>query len=69
MLAEGAIWGNPNADSPMRGRPLAPIKVSPTDRETLERRMRRPITAHALAQRARIVLSWAAGTPNGAMAE
>jgi transposase len=52
----------------MRGRPLAPIQVSHADREVLERWSRRPKTAQALAQRARIVLCCAEGKPNGEVA-
>lgn len=51
------------------GRPLAPLTLSPTERETLERWVRRPKTAQALAQRAQIVLRAAEGAPNRAIAE
>jgi len=53
----------------MRGRPLVPIQMSPSDHAVLERWLRRPKTAQALAQRARIVLACAAGKSNGAVAE
>jgi transposase len=42
--------------------------VTPEERETLERWARRPKTAQALAQRARLVLTCAAGRPNTAVA-
>src|SRR5438876_322995 len=42
-----------------QGRPKAEIVVSAEERETLERWARRPKTAQALAQRARIVLGCA----------
>jgi transposase len=52
-----------------RGRPVDPITLSRDERDTLERWARRPKTAQALAQRARIVLACAAGTTNGAVAD
>jgi transposase len=51
------------------GRPLAPLEVSEADRLTLERWIRRPKTAQALAQRARIVMSCAQGKSNGEVAD
>ncbi len=53
----------------MRGRPLSPLQVSDSDRAILERWLRRPKTAQALAKRAQIVLSCAEGQSNGAVAE
>ena len=53
----------------MRGRPLALLQVSDSDRAILERWLRRPKTAQALAKRAQIVLSCAEGQSNGAVAE
>jgi len=50
------------------GRPMPPLTVTPEERETLERWARRPKTAQALAQRARLVLTCAAGRPNTAVA-
>lgn len=47
-----------------RGRPLAPMMLSATDRELLERWTRRQTTANALATRARIVLASATGESN-----
>jgi transposase len=44
------------------------LTVTPEERETLERWARRPKTAQALAQRARLVLTCAAGRPNTAVA-
>ncbi len=52
-----------------KGRPLPPLTLTPDERETLERWSRRPKTAQALAQRARIVLACATGAPNGAVAD
>jgi transposase len=46
------------------GRPKQPLVLTSDDRETLERWMRRPTTAQALAQRARVVLSCAADHSN-----
>lgn len=46
------------------GRPIAPLRLSGAERERLEEWARRPKTAQALAQRARIVLESAAGDPN-----
>ena len=40
-----------------RGRPVDPIVLTADERATLERWARRPKTAQALAQRARIVLA------------
>ena len=53
----------------MRGRPLPPLQVSDSDRVILERWLRRPKTAQALAKRAQIVLGCAEGQSNGAVAE
>jgi transposase len=51
--------------SPMRrGRPVALLKLSKEERETLEGYVRRRKTAAALALRARIVLECAEGLPN-----
>src|SRR5215475_9024035 len=46
------------------GRPIPPLTLTPTERETLERWMRRPKTAQAVAQRARLILRCAAGETN-----
>ena len=51
-----------------RGRPLAVLTLEEGDRETLTRWTRRPKTAQALAQRARIVLAAADGRANDAIA-
>lgn len=53
---------------PRLGRPLVPLVLTAEESETLERWARRPTTAQALAQRARIVLAAAEGTPNDAIA-
>ena len=50
------------------GRPKQPLVLTSEDREMLERWTRRPTTAQALAQRARVVLSCAAGHSNGEVA-
>ena len=50
------------------GRPKPPLVLTIEERETLERWARRPKTAQALAQRARMVLSCAVGTTNDAVA-
>lgn len=47
-----------------RGRPMPALTLSREEREALERWSRRPKTAQALAQRARIVLTCAAGVTN-----
>ena len=46
------------------GRPIPPLTITGEERETLERWARRPTTAQAVAQRARLILSCAAGQPN-----
>jgi len=46
------------------GRPLPPLHLSKDERETLERWSRRPKTAQALALRARLILTSAAGNKN-----
>jgi hypothetical protein len=51
-----------------RGRALAPLTVTADERETLERWLRRRKTAHALAQRASLVLAAAGGLSNQAVA-
>jgi transposase len=50
------------------GRPKATLVVAATERETLEQWARRPKTAQALAQRARIVLACATGASNTTVA-
>jgi transposase len=47
-----------------RGRPIPVLTISESERETLERWVRRPTTAQALAQRARVILRCAAGKTN-----
>jgi hypothetical protein len=49
-------------------RPMPPLILAPEERVTLERWSRRPKTAQTLAQRSRMVLACAAGTPNGTVA-
>ena len=46
------------------GRPIPPLSLSEEEKETLEQWVRRPKTAQALAQRARIVLRCAEGKTN-----
>jgi hypothetical protein len=46
------------------GRPMAVLMLTDGERETLEQWARRPKTAQALAQRARIVLTCASGKTN-----
>lgn len=50
------------------GRPIPPLTLTENERETLERWVRRPKTAQALAQRSRIVLACAGGKTNTAVA-
>ncbi len=50
------------------GRPIPPLTLTADERETLERWTRRPTTARALAERARVVLECAAGKPNTVVA-
>src|SRR5262245_12030094 len=50
------------------GRPKATLVVTALERETLEQWARRPKTAQALAQRARIVLTCATGASNTTVA-
>jgi transposase len=47
-----------------RGRPIAALKLTESERERLSRWMRRPKSAQALAQRARIILACAEGLNN-----
>lgn len=47
---------------------LAPLEIRPDDREALERWIRRPRTAQALALRARIILACESGGSNTAVA-
>jgi len=46
------------------GRPIPPLTITDEERETLERWARRPTTGQAVAQRARLILSCAAGRTN-----
>ena len=50
------------------GRPIPPLILDDVERETLERWVRRPKTAQALALRARMVLACAEGRSNTAVA-
>ncbi len=50
------------------GRPIPPLTLTADERETLERWTRRPTTARALAERARVVLECAADKTNTAVA-
>src|SRR5438477_12784498 len=50
------------------GRPIPPLTLTEDERDTLERWARRPTTARALAERARLVLECAAGKPNTVVA-
>src|SRR5215469_4716192 len=50
------------------GRPITPLSLAVEERESLENWARRPTSAQALAQRARIVLECAAGNPHLAVA-
>ena len=50
------------------GRPMPPLILDDVERETLERWVRRPQTAPALAQRARMILCCAEGRSNTAVA-
>jgi transposase len=47
-----------------RGRPIAALKLTENERESLSQWMRRPKSAQALAQRARIILACAEGLNN-----
>jgi transposase len=51
-----------------RGRPIAPLSLAVEERASLERWARRPKSAQALAQRARIVLACGSGKPNTVVA-
>jgi hypothetical protein len=51
-----------------RGRPETPLTLTEDEHETLERWARRPTTAQALAQRARIVLACVSGRDDSAVA-
>ena len=55
-------------DTLRTGRPQAPLMLTMTERETLQPWTRRPKTAQALAQRARIILTCAEGETNFAVA-
>src|SRR5260370_42189129 len=47
-----------------RGGPMPELLLTADEHETLERWTRRPTTAQALAQRARMILAYAEGRPN-----
>jgi transposase len=51
-----------------RGRPIPPLVLTADEREALERWARRPTTAQALAQRARVILQCGAGATNTVVA-
>lgn len=50
-----------------KGRPLPILKLTHEEQESLERWARRPKSAQALAQRARVVLACAQGKTNTAV--
>jgi transposase len=50
------------------GRPIPPLTLTSAEREALERWARRPRTAQAVAQRARLILGCATGKPNTVVA-
>src|ERR671914_379355 len=50
------------------GRPTPPVVLTAEERQTLEQWARRPTTAHALAQRARLVLAGTSNRTNGEIA-
>src|SRR6202047_249647 len=50
-------------------RPIAPVSLANDEREALERWARRPKSAQALAQRARIILECASDRPNTTVAQ
>ena len=52
-----------------RGRPIAPVDLNDQDRDILQRWVRRPKSAQALALRARIILTVAEGSSNTTAAE
>ena len=52
-----------------RGRPVVPITLSPSERETLQGYSRRRTTSQAIALRARIVLKCAEGLAGGVVAD
>jgi transposase len=55
--------------TPMRtGRPIPPVVLTDDERAALQRWVRRPTTARALAERARMVLECAAGKTNTSVA-
>ena len=49
------------------GRPMPPLILDDMERETLERWVRRPKTAQALARRARMILACSEGRSNTAV--
>src|ERR1700681_2983933 len=51
------------------GRPIPLLQLSPQERETLERWVRRPQSAQALALRARVILACAQGKTNSEVAQ
>src|SRR2546428_1340844 len=51
-----------------RGRPIPPLTLTEDERDALEGGARRPTTARALAERARLVLECAAGKTNTGVA-
>ena len=69
MMAIRFVFGVEKRTPMRRGRPVDPITLSLEERETLERWARRPKTAQALAEWARIVLACAAGAAHGAVAD
>jgi Homeodomain-like domain len=50
------------------GRPIPSLSIGPDERNVLERWTRRPTTAQALAQRARLILACAEGKTNTVVA-
>src|SRR5713226_227210 len=50
------------------GRPIPPLTLTDDEHDTLDRWARRPTTAQALAERARLILGCAAGKSNTVVA-
>src|SRR5438309_2328088 len=59
-----SFWGG--CSVPL-GRPIPPLTLSPDEQATLERWVRRPTSAQALSQRARLILACAEGKTNTAV--
>src|SRR5882724_5645234 len=69
MIARISLWRRALvANAGVRGRPIAPLVLSPQERAYLERQVRRHRVARSLSERCRAILRCADGLPSKSVA-